>query len=141
MLENRKERTCTFNENSYAMLNVPGCRPVNRKHTHTCKHTHIYKLQLKATFLRKILVRITKEEIEWIYLGKMSRTVVIMVTFKTCFSDCQSRFNAWDRVSGLVHWDDTEGWSGWEGGSGWGTHVHPWLIHVNVWQNHYNIVK
>ena len=49
----------------------------NRKHTHTCKHTHIYKLQLKATFLRKILVRITKEEIEWIYLGKISGTVVI----------------------------------------------------------------
>jgi len=64
VLENRKERTYTFDENSYAMLNVPGCRPVHRKHTHTCKHTHIYKLQLKAAFFRRILVRITKEETE-----------------------------------------------------------------------------
>ena len=41
--------------------------------------------------------------------------------------------DAWDKCSGLVHWEDPEGWDG-EGGSGWGTHVNPWLIHVNVWQ-------
>ena len=52
-----------------------------------------------------------------------------------CEIDHQSRFDAQDRVLGLVHWDDPKGWGGrWEGGSGWGTHVHPWLIHVNVWQ-------
>lgn len=50
----------------------------------------------------------------------------------------QSRFNARDRCSGLVHRDGPEGWDG-EGGSGWGTHVPPWLSHVNVWQNHHSI--
>ena len=29
--------------------------------------------------------------------------------------DCQSRFNAWDRVLVLVHWDDPEEWDGEEG--------------------------
>ena len=61
-----------------------------------------------------------------------------------CEVDCQSRFNAWDRVlrTGALGWPWGMGWGGrWEGGSGWGTHVHPWLIHVNVWQNQYNIVK
>ena len=54
-----------------------------------------------------------------------------------CETDHQSRLDAWDKCSGLVHWEDPEG-SGGEGGrrrgSGWGTHVNPWLIHVNVWQ-------
>ena len=52
-------------------------------------------------------------------------------------TDCQSRLDAWDKCSGLVHWEDPEGWDGEGGGregSGWGTHVNPWLIHVNVWQ-------
>ena len=52
-------------------------------------------------------------------------------------TDHQSRLDAWDKCSGLVHWDDPEGWDGeggGRGGSGWGTHVNPWLIHVNVWQ-------
>ena len=52
-----------------------------------------------------------------------------------CETDRQPRLDAWDKCSGLVHWDDPEGWGGrWEGGSGWGIHVNPWLIHVNVWQ-------
>ena len=53
-------------------------------------------------------------------------------------ADYQPRLDAWDKCSGLVHWEDPEGWDGEEGGrggSGWGTHVNPWLIHVNVWQN------
>ena len=57
--------------------------------------------------------------------------------------DCQSRFDAWDRVlgAGALGWPRGMGWGGrQEGGSGWGTHVHPWLIHVNVWQNYYNVV-
>ena len=29
-----------------------------------------------------------------------------------CEIDRQSRFNAWDRCSGLVYWDDSEGWDG-----------------------------
>ena len=61
-----------------------------------------------------------------------------------CETDRQSRLDASDKCSGLVHWDDPEGWGGrWEEGSGWGTHVNPSLIHVNVWlkkKNHYNIV-
>ena len=58
--------------------------------------------------------------------------------------NCQSRFNAWDRVlgTGELEWPRGMGWGErWEGGSRWGTHVHPWQIHVNVRQNHYNIVK
>ena len=49
----------------------------------------------------------------------------------------QLRLNAWDKCSGLVHWEDPEGWGGEGGGRGdqdGGTHVNPWLIHVNVWQ-------
>ena len=43
--------------------------------------------------------------------------------------------DAWDKCSGLVHWEDPEGWGERrEGGSGWGTHVNPWLIHVSVRQ-------
>ena len=52
-------------------------------------------------------------------------------------TDCQSRFDAWDRVlrAGALGWPRGIGWGGrWEGASGWGTHVYPWLIHVNVWQ-------
>ena len=49
----------------------------------------------------------------------------------------QPRLDAWDKCSGLVHWEDPEGLGreGGGGGSGWGTHVNPRLIHVNVWQN------
>ena len=52
-------------------------------------------------------------------------------------TDHQPRLDAWDKCSGLVHWEDPEGWDGEggeKGGSGWGTHVNPWLICVNVWQ-------
>ena len=52
-------------------------------------------------------------------------------------TDCQSRFDAWDRVlgAGALGWPRGVGWGGrLEGVSGWGTHVHPWWIHVNVWQ-------
>ena len=54
-----------------------------------------------------------------------------------CETDCQSRLDAWDKCSGLVHWDDPEGWDGeggGRGGSAWRTHVNPWLILVNVWK-------
>ena len=48
----------------------------------------------------------------------------------------QPGMGAWDKCSGLVHWEDPEG-SGREGGGRGdrGIHVNPWLIHVNVWQN------
>ena len=52
-------------------------------------------------------------------------------------TDHQPWLDAWDKCSGLVHWEDPEG-SGlggrWEGGSGWVTHGNPWLVHINVWQ-------
>ena len=44
-----------------------------------------------------------------------------------CETDDQSRLDAWDKCSGLVHWDDPGGWGG-EGGSGWGTHVKVWVL-------------
>ena len=53
-------------------------------------------------------------------------------------TDHQSRLDAWDKCSGLVHWEDPEGWGGEVGERGdWdgGIHVTPLLIHVNVWQN------
>ena len=53
-----------------------------------------------------------------------------------CELDCQSRFDAWDKVlrAGGLGWPWGMGWGGsGEGGSGWGTHVHP-CVHVTVWQ-------
>ena len=35
-----------------------------------------------------------------------------------CQTDLQPRFDAWDKCSGLVHWDDPEGWNGEVGGRG-----------------------
>ena len=35
-----------------------------------------------------------------------------------CETDRQSRFDAGDRFSGLVHWDDPEGWDREGGGRG-----------------------
>ena len=56
----------------------------------------------------------------------------------------QSRFDAWDRVSGLVHWDDLEGWDGEGGGRGIqdGEHMytHGWFMSMYC-KNHYNTVK
>ena len=48
-------------------------------------------------------------------------------------TDHQPRLDAWDKCSGLVHWEDPEGWDG-EGGGRGDQDVNPWLIHVNVWQ-------
>ena len=53
-------------------------------------------------------------------------------------TDHQPRWDAWDKCSGLVHWEDPEESGGERGGrgeSGWWIHVTPWLIHVNVCQN------
>ena len=33
-------------------------------------------------------------------------------------TDHQPRLDAWDKCSGLVHWEDTEGWDGEGGGRG-----------------------
>ena len=33
-------------------------------------------------------------------------------------TDHQPRLDAWDKCSGLVHWEDPEGWDGEAGGSG-----------------------
>ena len=50
--------------------------------------------------------------------------------------DHHPRLNAWDKCSGLVRWEDTEGSGGEAGGrgTGRGIHVNPWLTHVHVWQ-------
>ena len=52
-------------------------------------------------------------------------------------TDYQPRLDAWDKCSGLVHWEDPEESGvegGGRGGSGWGILVNSWLIHANVWQ-------
>ena len=56
----------------------------------------------------------------------------IFLVFK---NECP-RLDAWDKCSGLVHWENPEesGGEGVGGAIGWGIHVNPWLIHVNVWQ-------
>ena len=35
-----------------------------------------------------------------------------------CETDSQSRLVAWDKCSGLVHWNEPEGWDGEGGGRG-----------------------
>ena len=59
-------------------------------------------------------------------------------------TDRQSRFHAWDRCSGLVHWDDCEGWDGEGRGRGVqdGEHMytHGWFMSV-YGTNHYTIVR
>ena len=35
-----------------------------------------------------------------------------------CETDRQPRLDAWDKRSGLVHWDDPKGWDGEGGGRG-----------------------
>ena len=52
-------------------------------------------------------------------------------------TDNQPRLNAWDKCSGLVHWEDPEGRDGEggrRGGIGMGNTCKSWLIHVNVLQ-------
>ena len=50
----------------------------------------------------------------WDGLGEWHWNMYII----TCETNCQSRFDAWDRVFGAVHWDDPEGWDGEGGGRG-----------------------
>ena len=49
-------------------------------------------------------------------------------------TDHQPRWDAWDKCSGLVHWEDPEEWGG-EGGGRGDQDGEYMLIHVNVWQN------
>ena len=61
-----------------------------------------------------------------------------------CESDHQSRLDAWDKCSGLVHWDDPEGWDGEEGGRGVqdGEHMYTHGGFMSMYgKNHTNIVK
>ena len=59
-------------------------------------------------------------------------------------TDHQSRLDAWDKCSDLVHWEDPEG-SGGEGGGrgdrdGEYICIHGWFMSMYD-KNHYNIVK
>ena len=59
-------------------------------------------------------------------------------------TDHQPRLDAWDKCSGLVHWEDPEGLDGEGGGRGDrdGEHmeIHGWFISM-YGKNHYNTVK
>ena len=59
-------------------------------------------------------------------------------------TDHQPRLDAWDKCSGLVHWEDPEGLGREGGGRGdWdGEHmqIHGWFMSMYD-KNHYNIVK
>ena len=50
----------------------------------------------------------------WDDLREQHRNMYII----KCETDRQSRSDAGDKCSGLVHWEDPEGWDG-EGGGGW----------------------
>ena len=50
-------------------------------------------------------------------VGWSERTDWNMYIIK-CETDHQSRLDAWDKCSGLVHWEDPEGWDGEGGGRG-----------------------
>ena len=59
-------------------------------------------------------------------------------------TDHQPRLDAWDKCSGLVHWEDPEE-SGGEGGErgdrdGEYMYIHGWFMSM-YGKNHYNIVK
>ena len=58
-------------------------------------------------------------------------------------TDRQPRLDAWDKCSGLVHWEDPEGWDGEGGGGGVqdGEHMytHGWFMSM-YGKNHYNTV-
>ena len=57
-----------------------------------------------------------------------------------CETNHQSRFDAWDRCSGLVHWDDPEGW---DGGRGFqdGEHMYTCGRSMSMYgKTHHNIV-
>ena len=69
-------------------------------------------------------------------------------SIETCIiyseTDHQPRLDAWDKCSGLVHWEDPEG-SGEEGGGmgdqdGEYMYIHGWFMSMYD-KNHYNIVK
>ena len=59
-------------------------------------------------------------------------------------TDHQPRLDAWDKCSGLVHWEDPEGWDGEGGGRGVqdGEHmeIHGWFVSM-YGKNRYNTVK
>ena len=50
----------------------------------------------------------------WDDLREQHRNMYII----KCETDRQSRLDAWDKCSGLVHWDDPEGWDEEGGGRG-----------------------
>ena len=68
-------------------------------------------------------------------VGCFERIASNMYTIKG-ETDHQSRLDAWDKCSGLVHWEDPEGWGGGEevgGGIGMGNTCKS-MADVNVWQ-------
>ena len=54
------------------------------------------------------------EKVRVEYLREQHRNMYII----KCETECQSRLDAQDKCSGLVHWDDPEGWDGEGGGRG-----------------------
>ena len=59
-------------------------------------------------------------------------------------TDHQPRWDAWDKCSGLVHWEDPEGWDGEGGGSRDRDEehmkLHGWFMSVYD-KTHWNVVK
>ena len=59
-------------------------------------------------------------------------------------TDHQPRWDAWDKCSGLVHWEDPEGLGGEGGGrgdrDGEYMEIHGWFMSMYD-KTHYNIVK
>ena len=100
-----------------------GSLGVNRALTFWSCATHLQELNF--WYMSQV-----KNELGWDDLGEWHWNMYIII----CVMNCQSRFDAWDRVlgAGALGWPRGMGWGGrWEGGSGWETHVHLWWICVN----------
>ena len=73
-----------------------------------------------------------------------SERIALKQVYYQWWKDGQPRLDAWDKCSGLVHWEDPEGWDGEGGGKGDrdGEHmkIHGWFMSM-YGKNHYNTVK
>ena len=100
----------------------------------------LYVRQQKRLRCKEQTFGLCGRRLGWDHLRESHWNMYIII----CEIDHQSRFNAWDMVSGLVHWDDPEGWDGEVGGSGVqdGEHMytHCWFMSM-YGKNHYNIMK
>ena len=71
-------------------------------------------------------------------------SILVSMLFFLNIPPSPSPTDAWDKCSGVVHWEDPEGWDGEGGGRGdWDREhmqIHGWFMSM-YGKNHYNIIK